>query len=118
VTDATADDPVGLVRAYYDALDADEYDRLVNLLDPAFIQRRPDRTFEGRDRFVAFMRDERPITDTTHVVDKVYSNEPGVAAQGRLLDANGAELFAFVDVFEIDSGQLVSLETYAASGER
>ena len=106
-------DPAELARAYYDALDAGDYDRLAALLDPAFVQRRPDRTFEGRDRFVAFMRDERPMTDTTHAVDAVYPHGPGVAVRGRLLDADGDEVFAFVDVFSIDSGRLSSLATYA-----
>ncbi|WP_424015292.1 nuclear transport factor 2 family protein [Halorubrum xinjiangense] len=109
-------DPAALARAYYDALDAGEYDRLASLLDPDFVQRRPDRTFEGRDRFVAFMRDERPNTDTTHAVERVYPAGPGVAVRGRLLDADGEELFAFVDVFsvDVDGGKLTALETYAA----
>ena len=107
-------DPAALARAYYDALDAGEYDRLASLLDPDFVQRRPDRTFEGRDRFVAFMRDDRPNTDTTHVVDRVYPAGPGVAVRGRLLDADGEELFAFVDVFDVAEGRLAALETYAA----
>ena len=111
--DALEVDPASLARAYYDALDAGEYDRLTDLLDPAFVQRRPDRTFESRDRFVAFMRDERPMTDTTHVVDGVFPEGPGVAVHGRLLDADGEELFAFVDVFDIDGGRLAALETYA-----
>ncbi|ELZ44734.1 hypothetical protein C463_07257 [Halorubrum californiense DSM 19288] len=107
-------DPTALALAYYDALDAGEYDRLASLLAPDFIQRRPDRTFEGRDRFVAFMRDERPNTDTTHVVERVYPAGHGVAVRGRLLDADGVELFAFVDVFSVDAGRLTALETYAA----
>ena len=116
-TVAPADtDPADLARAYYDAIDAGEYDRLASLLDPDFVQRRPDRTFEGRDRFVAFMRDERPNTDTTHVVERVYPAGPGVAVRGRLLDADGEALFAFVDVFDVDAdgGKLAALETYAA----
>jgi ketosteroid isomerase-like protein len=107
-------DPAALARAYYDALDAGEYDRLASLLAPEFVQRRPDRTFEGRERFVAFMRDERPNTDTTHAVDRVYAAGPGVAVRGRLLDADGEELFAFVDVFGSDGETLTALETYAA----
>ncbi|WP_049983035.1 nuclear transport factor 2 family protein [Halorubrum sp. BV1] len=106
-----------LARAYYDALDAGEYDRLAELLAPGFIQRRPDRTFEGRERFVAFMRDERPMTDTTHAVDRVYPAGPGVAVRGRLLDADGDTLFSFVDVFEIANGRIAALETYAATDE-
>ena len=105
-------DPEGLARAYYDALDAGDYERLRGLLDPDFVQRRPDRTFEGRDRFVAFMRDERPMTDTTHAVDAVYPKGPGVAVRGRLLDTDGDELFAFVDVFDVSDGRLAGLETY------
>jgi ketosteroid isomerase-like protein len=115
VTGPQTDDPTRLARAYYDALDAGEYDRLAGLLDPDFVQRRPDRTFEGRDRFVAFMRDERPMTDTTHAVDEVYPAGPGVAVRGRLLGADGDELFAFVDVFSVEGGRLAALETYAAA---
>ncbi|MDZ5811010.1 nuclear transport factor 2 family protein [Halorubrum sp. AD140] len=106
-------DPESLARAYYAALDAGDYDRLRELLAPDFVQRRPDRTFEGRDRFVTFMRDERPMTDTTHAVDAVYPEGPGVAVRGRLLDADGDELFAFVDVFDVSEGRLAALETYA-----
>ena len=105
-------DPASLARAYYEAVDAGEYDRLRSLLAPDFVQRRPDRTFEGRDRFVAFMRDERPNTDTTHAVERVYPAGPGVAVRGRLLDADGDELFAFVDVFDVADGRLAALETY------
>ena len=111
LTDA---DPEAIALAYYDALDAGEYDRLRALLSPDFVQRRPDRTFEGRDRFVAFMRDERPNTDTTHAVERVCPAGPGVAVRGRLLDADGEELFAFVDVFTVEDGRLTALETYAA----
>ena len=113
-------------RSYYEAIDAGEYDRLAALLDPAFVHHRPDRTLEGRDRFVAFLRDERPLTDTEHVVDATYESDPGgdddgsepagsagVAVRGRLLDADGDELFAFVDVFDVADGRLAGLETYA-----
>ena len=57
--------------AYYEAIDAGDYDRLRALLAPGFVQRRPDRTFDGRESFVRFMREERPRTDTDHVVDAV-----------------------------------------------
>jgi len=107
-------DAAALARAYYEAVDAGEYDRLRSLLSSDFVQRRSDRTFEGRDRFVAFMRDERPNTDTTHAVERVYPAGPGVAVRGRLLDADGDELFAFVDVFDSDGETLTALETYAA----
>ena len=104
------------VRSYYEAIDADEYDRLAELLDPAFVHDRPDRTIDGRDRFVAFMRDERPMTDTEHVVDRMYTNRSGSVVRGRLLDADGEELFAYADVFTLDveGGTVERLETYVA----
>lgn len=119
-------EPAALVRAYYDALDAGEYDRLRSLLAADFVQRRSDRTFEGRDRFVAFMRDERPETDTTHVVEHVYHTTgtgPGastgtdpdavrVAVEGRLERANGETWFRFLDAFLVRDGLLRELRTY------
>ncbi len=117
--------PVARVRAYYRALDGDGYDLLGALLAPEFVHERPDRTLEGRERFVQFMREERPSTDTTHPVDGVYrrtgSNEPlgespsdttEVAVRGRLLAADGRELTGFVDVFTFEGGQMVRLRTY------
>ena len=116
MTASSTADRERLVRDYYDALDAGDYERLRGLLDPDFVQHRSDQTFEGRDRFVAFMRDERPMTDTTHAVDAVYPSGPGVAVRGRLLNADGDEVFAFVDVFAVADGRLAALETYAGDG--
>jgi len=73
---------VRLVRSYYDAIDAGEYDRLRGLLDEGFVQRRPDRTFEGAAAFVGFMRSGRPRTDTTHRLDEVYLRSSVGAAGG------------------------------------
>jgi len=104
-------DADGLVQAYYDAIDDGDYDALGDLLAPEFEHVRPDRTLSGRDAFVSFMRDDRPQTDTAHVLDAVYDGRDGVAARGRLLDADG-EIFAFVDVFETGQGRLQNLQTY------
>ena len=110
VSDATSREAA--VRAYYDAIDDGDYDRLAALLRPTFTHYRPDRTIEGRERFVRFMREDRPMTDTDHVVDAVYPNGVGVAARGRLLDADGEELFGYVDVFAFEDGAIAGLETY------
>lgn len=112
--------PATLARDYYQSIDAGEYDRLADLLAPAFRHVRGDRTIEGRDAFVRFMRDERPATDTTHAVDAVYrpegtdgGAESGVAVRGRLLRSDGTVWFGFVDVFEVAAGRLGGLTTYA-----
>ncbi|GAB6879901.1 nuclear transport factor 2 family protein [Halorubrum gandharaense] len=100
------------VREYYDAIDGGNYDRLAALLRPTFTHHRPDRTIEGRERFVRFMREERPMTETEHVVDAVYPKGVGVAARGRLLDADGEVLFGYVDVFTFEEDAIAGLETY------
>jgi len=123
-------------RAYYDAIDSDDYDQLASLLAPSFVHDRPDQTIEGRERFVRFMREERPQTDTTHPLDGLYCrNEDGAAertdgddtmkridgddtataevvARGRLLDADGEPIVGFVDVFSFDGDDIERIETY------
>lgn len=105
-------DAVTLVERYYETIDAGAYDALRRLLVDDFHQERPDRTLDGADRFVGFMREERPDPDTSHEVQAVFEREGGVAVQGRLLRADGSEWFRFVDVFTVDGGRLASLVTY------
>lgn len=108
-------DATATARAYYAALDDGDYERLAELLTPDFRQERPDRTFEGRERFVRFVREERPQTDTTHPIDAVYESagpEERVAVEGRLLDAEGEPITEFVDVFSVEDGRIASLRTY------
>jgi ketosteroid isomerase-like protein len=107
--------PRDLARTYYHAIDAGDYDALADVLAPEFVHERPDRTFDGRDRFVAFVRDDRPRTDTEHAIDELYDGAGGVAVRGRLLGSDGDELFAFVDAFEVADGALVRLTTYVAN---
>jgi ketosteroid isomerase-like protein len=111
-------------RAYYDAIDGDDYDRLASLLAPSFVHDRPDRTIEGRERFVRFMREERPQTDTTHPLDGLYCRQSDdaadsdgtvtaeVVARGRLLDADGERIVGFVDVFTFAGDDIERIETY------
>ncbi|WP_323191000.1 nuclear transport factor 2 family protein [Halostella sp. PRR32] len=119
------------VRSFYAALDDGAYDDLEALLSPEFVQRRPDRTFEGRDAFVSFMRDDRPMTDTVHELRTVFvaDGEREVAARGRLetaaersasnpasktrQDADTEVLFQFVDVHRFaDDGRIERLDTF------
>jgi ketosteroid isomerase-like protein len=109
-------DAAALAQTYYDAIDDGDYDALREVLAPDFEHVRPDRTLSGREAFVSFMRDGRPRTDTTHVLDAVYEGQDGVAARGRLLGEDG-ELMAFVDAFEVADGDVVALTTYASSAD-
>ncbi|ELY82399.1 nuclear transport factor 2 family protein [Natrinema gari] len=101
-----------LVRRYYDALDSHDYAVLEQLLSPAFVQRRPDRTFEDREAFVAFMRDQRPNPDTDHALESIVVDGDRVAVRGRVVE-EGTVLFEFADFFHIKDGQIDHLETYS-----
>ncbi len=57
------------------------------------------------------MRDERPVTDTTHVVESIYTDNNEVAVRGRLVQ-DGELLFEFVDIFSFDEDSMSGLQTY------
>ena len=98
-------------RAYYRAVDDGAYERLGSLLAPEFAHERPDRTLDGRERFVRFMREERPMTDAVHAVDAVYRDGREVAVRGRLR-RDGDDLFGFVDVFSFEADAIARIRTY------
>jgi len=106
--------PAEQASAYYRAIDGDDYDLLAALLTESFVHQRPDRTIEGRERFVRFMREERPQTDTSHPIDGVYGHgdEDGVAVRGRLLDGDSERIVGFVDVFTFATGRIDRVDTY------
>ena len=107
-------EPVDVVTDYYRHLDAEEYTALKALLSPTFTQHRADRTFETPEAFLAFMSRDRPVTGTTHEIDETLESADSIAAYGRLHGPDGAELFAFIDVFSIDeTGQISSLVTHS-----
>lgn len=120
----TDDRPPAPARDYYRAIDEGAYDDLRELLAEGFVQHRPDRRLDGAAAFVRFMREERPETDTTHVVEHIYSADDGearaddarngarVAVEGRLERASGETWFRFVDVFVVRDGLLRELRTY------
>ncbi len=105
-------DDAAIARTYYRAIDGGDFDALGALLAPEFVHRRPDRTIEGREAFLAFMRDGRPETDTTHEVAAVFAGADGVAVRGRLLHADGTPWFPFVDVFDVADDRITRLTTY------
>ena len=101
-----------LARAYYRRIDEGAYDGLGDLLADGFRHVRPDRTIEGREAFVRFMRDERPVPDTTHRVGTLYVDDDRVAVEGRLVRTGGGELFGFVDTFRFDDDRIETVRTY------
>lgn len=105
------------VRDYYRAIDNGRYVELRDLLGREFVHDRPDRTLYGRERFVSFMREERPDPNTTHALDAITAGER-VVAEGRLLDEAGESIFRFADSFRFDDGRLIRLVTYTNGTSR
>lgn len=107
-------DRTAVVRTYYRALDDGEYETLTDLLAAEFVHERPDRTLDGRETFVSFMREKRPQTDTSHPIDSIYEavDAPEVAVRGRLLDSDGTKITGFLDVFAFENGTIRRLKTY------
>ncbi|MCO8243236.1 MULTISPECIES: nuclear transport factor 2 family protein [unclassified Haladaptatus] len=100
-----------VVRAYYDAIDAHDYETFAGLFAPDVVHYRPDRTIEGRDTLVSFMRDDRPNKETSHELSHIAENGGTTVAEGRLLDADGDVMFAFEDDFSITDGQITEIRT-------
>jgi ketosteroid isomerase-like protein len=123
--DETDGEPSGgeaVVRGYYDAVDAGDYDRLASLLAPEFVHDRPDRTLSDREAFVSFMREDRPEKDTTHDVTAVYraidadADAEEWVARGRLLGADGRVRFEFADAFSLRDDGVTRIETFVREG--
>jgi ketosteroid isomerase-like protein len=114
MTGESTRDRAETARAYYRALDGHDYDRLAALLAAGFVHDRPDMTLEGKDRFVQFMREERPASDTRHAIEAIYDarDADGVVAVGRLLDAGGDVLFRFADQFAFEGDSIGRVETF------
>lgn len=108
-------DPASLARGHYEDLDAGDYPGLRDRLTPDFQHVRGDQTLAGRDRFIRFMRDDRPETDTTHEIETVYGNDDEIAVRGRLRRSDGSVWFGFVDVFSLDGDRFAELVTYTNS---
>ncbi len=106
-------DAVDVAREYYRTIDEDDYETLTTLLEERFVHERPDRRLEGRDRFVTFMREERPETETEHEIETAYVSSDGdVAMEGTLRRADGSVWFRYVDAFDVEDDRIVHLRTY------
>ncbi len=94
-------------RRYYDLIDANDYEGLVQLFAPDVVYERPGQSrIEGRSALRRFYEDERPLSDGSHEIHTLLTDGETVAVRGTYTgrqDGEPVELgFADFHVFEGD----------------
>lgn len=97
------------VRAYYEAVDADDVETLIGLFAPDATYERPGYDpFVGHDALRAFYTGDRVIASGRHTLDAVVVEESGVQVachgrfEGTLKDGSSASL-RFADFYVLDA---------------
>ncbi|MFC7215429.1 nuclear transport factor 2 family protein [Saliphagus sp. GCM10025334] len=114
-------DPEALVRRYYDRVDADDVEGLLELFSETITYERPGQDpIEGREELRTFYERDRPLEDGEHRLDAVIvdasdtGDDPGdagdddsggnrVAVRGRFSGVQDGETvsFGFADFHEL-----------------
>jgi ketosteroid isomerase-like protein len=104
------------VRAYYDYVDAEDYESLFGLFADDVVYERPGQpAIEGMDDFRAFYEEGRPLEDGSHEVHDVVADGDMVAVRGSFSGVQGGDevSFGFADFHEFgDDGRIVRRYTF------
>lgn len=97
-----------LVRSYYERVDVDDVDGILELFAPDAVYRRPGyEPMRGREAMEAFYRDERVIDHGRHTVVTVTEQMPRVVVSGTFTGTlkNGSRItLEFADFFTLGGG--------------
>jgi len=104
------------VRTYYEAVDAEEYERLFALFDEDVVYERPGQdAIEGMAALRTFYLDERPLTAGAHEINSLTAEGDTVAVRGAFSGRQDgvAVAFGFADFFVFtDDGTVGRRFTY------
>lgn len=106
-----------VVRAYYDAVDADDVETLIGLFAADATYGRPGyEPFVGHEALRAFYTGDRVIASGTHTLDAVVVDATGeqVAVHGRFegtLKDGSAAAVRFADFYVLDEAGLFARRT-------
>ncbi|MFB6269767.1 MAG: nuclear transport factor 2 family protein [Halobacterium sp.] len=99
------------VRSYYQAVDDDRIDDLLDLFADDVVYERPGQdALEGKDELEAFYREGRPLSDGEHDVHDVLVDGDRAAVRGTfsgVQDGDRVE-FGFADVHVFDDDGLIT----------
>lgn len=99
-----------LVRSYYEAIDARDYEQLLSCFDGDVVYDRPGQdAIEGIDDLEAFYREQRPLAAGSHEVHSLVVDGATVAVRGSFAGRQGDRRveFGFADFFEFTDEGLV-----------
>lgn len=103
------------VHEYYDAVDADRIDDLLDLFADDVVYDRPGQPpIEGKVDLEAFYREDRPLEDGRHAVHDVLVDGSRAAVRGTFSGVQDGERveFGFADVHVFEDGRIAKRYTY------
>jgi len=103
------------VRAYYDAVDDERIDDLLELFADDVVYDRPGQPpIEGKDELEAFYREQRPLEDGSHTVHDVLVDDGEAAVRGTFSGVQDGDdvAFGFADVHVFEDGRIAERYTY------
>ncbi|WP_312909440.1 nuclear transport factor 2 family protein [Natronosalvus caseinilyticus] len=102
-------DPEALVRRYYDRVDADDVEGLLELFSKTITYERPGQDpIEGREELRAFYERGRPLEDGEHRLEAVIVDLGGAGDDGGNGDSNGNRVAVRGRFSGVQDGESVS----------
>ncbi|MFC4439377.1 MULTISPECIES: nuclear transport factor 2 family protein [Natrialbaceae] len=114
------DDPEAVVRDYYEAVDDERYDDLVELFTEDVRYERPGQgAITGREELREFYLEGRPLEDGAHEVHDVVVDGNTVAVRGSFSGRQGGDTveFEFADFHEFENGAIARRYTFTDRDE-
>lgn len=113
-------EPEAVVREYYQTVDDERYDDLVELFTEDVRYERPGQgAIAGREELREFYLEGRPLDDGTHEVHDVVVDGDTVAVRGSFSGRQGEETvaFGFADFHEFEGGAIARRYTFTDRDE-
>ena len=108
------------VREYYELIDAEEHDELIQLFAPDVHYERPGQaSLDGREQLRTFYETQRPLDDGSHELHAVVADGDTVAVRGTFTGTQDGQPveFGFADFHEFEDGLIARRYTFTDRDE-